>query len=324
MAGNRTLPQIAKAIKALEKKSIQNVIEIGRLLHEASGKCEHGEFMPWLESEFGWSHDTSLNYRNVYHLSENPKFSDFTKLDISVSALYRVAHLLSDDGSEHQAIALAVIEAARQGRVSYKMACAIIDDALEEQRRLLDAKLDDEQHRRLVELAEADPSKMEQKYTDLIKKRSLYEGACSLPWAQYFEYRAAHPDCTPLTPNDLAYTAQWTPLAATASTAEPDPPGDGGADDDAEPDAEPDDEPSPPAEPPPVPNKLMATMNDLIGVSERDPAWDDVIADIGTDALQRIIATLVAVYGRHSGSSAADRKVKAAADRAEAASRERV
>jgi hypothetical protein len=123
---NKTLLQIAKAIKVLEKKTIQNVVEIGKLLCEASEQCDHGEYMPWLKSEFGWSHDTSLNYRNVYVLSQNPNFSDFAKLNISISALYLVARYLKDDDQVSQAAGVAIIEAAKGGRVSYHMAQAII------------------------------------------------------------------------------------------------------------------------------------------------------------------------------------------------------
>jgi hypothetical protein len=80
---NTRLPQITKAIKVLEKKSIQNVVEIGKLLCEASEECEHGEYLAWIKLEFGWSHGTSLNYRNVYVLCQNRKICDFDKLNIS-------------------------------------------------------------------------------------------------------------------------------------------------------------------------------------------------------------------------------------------------
>jgi hypothetical protein len=53
-----TLGRISAQIKALEKSSIQNTAEIGRLLHEAEQQCAHGEYMKWLRSEFGWSHDS--------------------------------------------------------------------------------------------------------------------------------------------------------------------------------------------------------------------------------------------------------------------------
>jgi hypothetical protein len=121
MTNVRTLPQIAKAIKALEKKTIHNVVEIGKLLHEAS---EHDKYLEWLKSEFGWSQRTAYNYRDVYELSQNCKICNFDKLDISISALYLAAKLIlhNDDLPSHITIGMAIIEAARHGRVSYQMA----------------------------------------------------------------------------------------------------------------------------------------------------------------------------------------------------------
>jgi Protein of unknown function (DUF3102) len=120
-----TLEQISQQIKALDKKTIQNTVEIGRLLFEAEQQCSHGEYMKWLRSEFGWSHDTSLNYRKVYRLSQNPKFSDFDRLNISVSVLYLVADHIDDEALWTQTGCEAILEAAKSGRVSYRMACDI-------------------------------------------------------------------------------------------------------------------------------------------------------------------------------------------------------
>lgn len=121
---NTALEKISEKIKALEKRSISHVIEIGRLLHEAAEQCEHGEYMAWLKREFAWSHDTAMNYRSAYELSQIPKFSDFDKLDISISALYLVAKMKGDD---QQAARVAIIEEAKQRRVSYSRACDIIE-----------------------------------------------------------------------------------------------------------------------------------------------------------------------------------------------------
>jgi hypothetical protein len=122
----RTLPQIAKAIKALEKKTIQNVVEIGKLLEEASKKCDHGQYREWLKTEFGWSHDTARNYRSVYNFTQKTKISSFGKLNISISALYLAAKLtLNEHWPPHQAAGKAIIKAALKERVSYSMAKAI-------------------------------------------------------------------------------------------------------------------------------------------------------------------------------------------------------
>jgi hypothetical protein len=45
------------------------VVEIGKLLCEASEECEHGEYLAWIKLEFGWSHGTSLNYRAMFMCS---------------------------------------------------------------------------------------------------------------------------------------------------------------------------------------------------------------------------------------------------------------
>jgi hypothetical protein len=49
---NRTLPQIAKAIKAVEKRGIRDIVEIGKLLHEAEQQCEHGDYMKWIKAMY--------------------------------------------------------------------------------------------------------------------------------------------------------------------------------------------------------------------------------------------------------------------------------
>ena len=128
---NTRLPEIAKAIKTLEKKTIQNAVEIGKLLHEAYEQCEHGEFMDWLKSNFGWSYNTLLRHRNVYDLSQNRQFGDFAKWDISISVLYLIAGNIKKYGEERRACE-AIIEAAKHGRVSYRVASDIIRKCREE------------------------------------------------------------------------------------------------------------------------------------------------------------------------------------------------
>jgi Protein of unknown function (DUF3102) len=61
-------------------------------------------------------------------------------------------------------------------------------------------------------LAQPITPQMAKKYTNLLKRRKLYEGACDLSWARYFEYIAAHPEIV-LTPEDREYAAQWTSCA---------------------------------------------------------------------------------------------------------------
>jgi hypothetical protein len=66
---------------------------------------------------------------------------------------------------------------------------------------------------------------MEQKYTRLIKQRRLRDGDCQLSWKQYFKYRDQHPECKPLTSdnigyaeNFLGYVGMWTACAVRPET----------------------------------------------------------------------------------------------------------
>jgi hypothetical protein len=67
-------------------------------------------------------------------------------------------------------------------------------------------------------LAPITPEK-ERAYTRLIKTRTLYEGACELSWQQYFEYREVHPECEPLSSDDIDYAGWWTACAVHPETA---------------------------------------------------------------------------------------------------------
>jgi hypothetical protein len=129
MAHNtRTLAQIVQKIKALEKgnaererRTIGDVIEIGELLQEISvGELvPQGKYMDWVKENFpNWSHQTSANYRNVYNLARKCKHLDFTKLNISLNALYLVANMDDDEKVARDAI----LKAATKTRVTFTIA----------------------------------------------------------------------------------------------------------------------------------------------------------------------------------------------------------
>lgn len=96
------LKPIAKKIRAMEKKTIANTIEIGKLLQEVFDGFEHGdrrEYHEWAESEFGWSLRTTARYRAAYDFDQKCQNGIFegavahriADLNISVSALYLLA-----------------------------------------------------------------------------------------------------------------------------------------------------------------------------------------------------------------------------------------
>src|ERR1700694_650508 len=107
MTNTRTLSQISQKIKLLEKnnksmekKTIGNVVEIGKLLREADDQCKHGDYQAWIKREFThWSHSTALNYRSVYDLTQNRNVTNLAGLDISLNALYLLARIMNYDPS---------------------------------------------------------------------------------------------------------------------------------------------------------------------------------------------------------------------------------
>lgn len=126
--GDNSLAAIAVQILALEKRSISNIVEIGRLLELAGEQCEHGEYGDWLKANFSWSSKTAYRYRGIYELSleyseKNCHVDNFGDLDISISALHLAAGFDTDDPK-----ALAIFAAARKGRVSYLQAKTIVDE----------------------------------------------------------------------------------------------------------------------------------------------------------------------------------------------------
>ncbi len=78
----------AEAIRALGKQMIAGTIEIGRRLIEAKVICGHGNWLPWLDREFGWKENTARNFMRVAELAKSAKFED---LNVPVSGLYLLA-----------------------------------------------------------------------------------------------------------------------------------------------------------------------------------------------------------------------------------------
>lgn len=83
------LQQKAGAIRALAKNVARDIVEIGRHLTEAKAACAHGEWLPWLESEFGWSEWTALRFMRVHEAFG--KSVNLTDLDLPLTSLYALA-----------------------------------------------------------------------------------------------------------------------------------------------------------------------------------------------------------------------------------------
>jgi hypothetical protein len=121
------LAQNAEVIRALGKRVIGDVIEIGRRLSESKQLCGHGNWLPWLEREFGWSDDTARNYMQVSELAESRNFRD---LSLPISGLYLLAA-----PSTPEEVRQEVIERVENGeRLSVKHVKELIDEARNKQK----------------------------------------------------------------------------------------------------------------------------------------------------------------------------------------------
>ena len=52
-------------IRILVKQTAQGIIDIGQRLLEVRDRLEHGQFLHWIEAEFGWKKSTAYNLINV-------------------------------------------------------------------------------------------------------------------------------------------------------------------------------------------------------------------------------------------------------------------
>jgi|SRR5580704_7102861 hypothetical protein len=55
----------AAAIRTIGKRAVCDLIEIGRLLTDAKLLAGRGNWLPWLDREFGWSDETARKWMNA-------------------------------------------------------------------------------------------------------------------------------------------------------------------------------------------------------------------------------------------------------------------
>jgi hypothetical protein len=102
------LAEHANAIRALRKRAAADVIEIGRRLTEAKAIAGHGNWLPWLEREFGWDERTARRFISVHDLSL--KSDNLSDLGLPVSGLYLLAAASTPEEARAE-----VIESAEAG-----------------------------------------------------------------------------------------------------------------------------------------------------------------------------------------------------------------
>lgn len=119
------LIQITEQIRVVAKKTLLNVIELGKLFTMAKEVCrrEKVSFMDWYGSEeVRFSARSVSNYMRLY---ETSKLVNFTSLDIDPSA----AFVMIESTSPESAIDELLRRAERGERITYSTAVEVIDRA---------------------------------------------------------------------------------------------------------------------------------------------------------------------------------------------------
>lgn len=100
------LAEHAAVIKALGKRVVGDVIEIGARLTECKRIAGHGNWLPWLDREFGWSDETASRFMRVHSMAgQKPQLVEF---DLPVSSLYALAAPSTPDTARDAVLDLAV------------------------------------------------------------------------------------------------------------------------------------------------------------------------------------------------------------------------
>jgi hypothetical protein len=82
------LAEHATVIRAIGKRIVADIIEIGQRLTECKAMLRHGNWLGWLDREFGWSEMTALRFMQVHELGKSNNLLDS---HLPMSGLYLLA-----------------------------------------------------------------------------------------------------------------------------------------------------------------------------------------------------------------------------------------
>jgi len=125
------LAEYADTIRTLGKQTIGNIIEIGRRLNDAKALVGHGNWLSWLEREFGWTDKTAQNFMSLANAAS--KNENFSNLNVPVSGLYLLAR-----PNVPQEVIEAVAKHSEQGD---RLSLAQIKQLVEQGDERMDAKI---------------------------------------------------------------------------------------------------------------------------------------------------------------------------------------
>lgn len=91
----------ADRIRERVKKTVEDIIEVGDDLLAVKEALPHGQFLPWLKAEFGWSERSAQNFMSV---AEQFKSAKIAALPIQPSAAYLLAAPSVPDEAREKAV----------------------------------------------------------------------------------------------------------------------------------------------------------------------------------------------------------------------------
>ena len=91
------LADIARQIFKLEKNTLANLIETGRLILHAKSICPYGEWLQWIKNNFAWSDQTARRYVKVFKMSERV---NLIGLNLSAGAAHFIVDLHASDNKD--------------------------------------------------------------------------------------------------------------------------------------------------------------------------------------------------------------------------------
>lgn len=116
------LAVLAEDTRTRMKRSALDIYHIGANLLEAQELLTHGEFLPWIEAEFGMGKSSAYKFINVAKAFQG-KFPQNGNLEIAASALYLLASPDTPEEAREEVLELA----AAGENISPKKALKIIE-----------------------------------------------------------------------------------------------------------------------------------------------------------------------------------------------------
>jgi hypothetical protein len=117
----------ADRIRERVRKTVEDIVEIGNDLLAVKDALPHGQFLPWLKGEFGWSERSAQNFMNVAEQFKSAKIAD---LPIQPSAAYFLAAPSVPDEARQKAV-----EKAEAGEeITFAAAREIVAEARKKKR----------------------------------------------------------------------------------------------------------------------------------------------------------------------------------------------